>query len=104
MGELHGRGCHVEDVELRGQRFHHHPHVVQVAGKQPLAQRRACQLEPLRAQIRHGRHGSDLDSLPGDALDAAKQPVLAGLCEGDSGPLTAGTPRAADSVNVSVGV
>ena len=81
--QLHRRRRDVDDVELLRQRLDDHADVVEVAGEEPLAQRRARDVEPPRAQVGHGRHRRDLDLLLGEALDAAQQPVLARLGERD---------------------
>ena len=81
--QLHGGRGDVDDVELLRQRFDDDADVIEVAGEQPLAQRRAGQLEPPGAEVRHRRHRGDFDLLLGEVLDRAQQPVLARLGERD---------------------
>ena len=65
-----------------------------------LAQRRARELEPARAQVGHRGHGGDLDLLLRQLLDVAQQAVLARLGERDRDAFAAGAARAADAVHV----
>ena len=73
---------------------------VQSARQDRLAQRRAGQLHPPRAEIGDGRHRLDLDLLLGLMLDVAEQPVLARLGERDGDPFPSGASRAPDPVHV----
>ena len=103
MRELHRRRGDVDDVELVGERLDDDAHVVEVAGEQPLAQRRARDLEAPRAQVGHGRHRRDFDLLLGHRFDAAQQAMLARLDERDRGAVAPGAAGAADAVDVVVG-
>ena len=58
---LHRRRRDVDDVELLRQRFDDDADVIEVAGEQLLAQRRARQIELPRAHVGDGRHRRDLD-------------------------------------------
>ena len=76
---------------------------IEVAGKQPLAERGAGDLEPARAQIRDRRNRRHLDLLFRRRLHGAEQAVLARLGERDRGPAAAGASGPADAVQVGVG-
>ena len=102
MRYFHGGGRHVEQIEFLGQRLDDDPDVVEIAGEQPLVQRRARQLQPLRPQVRDGGKRGDFDFLFGHAFDAAQEAMLARFGESDGGSLAAGTPRSADAVHVCV--
>ena len=100
VGELHGRGGHVDDVELLGERLDDDADVVQASGEELLPQGRARDVEPAGTQVRHRRDGGDLDLLLRERLDGPQQPVLARLGERDGGAGAARAPRAADPVDV----
>ena len=86
-----------------GERFDDDAGVIEVAGEQPLAQRRARDLEPARAQVGDRRDRRDLDLLLRRRFDGAQQAMLARLGERDRGAAAAGAARAADAVHVGLG-
>ena len=68
MSDLHRRGRDIEDVELLGERFHHHTGIVQIAGQNAVAERPAGGFHPLGPEVSYRGHGPDFDLLLGDCL------------------------------------
>ena len=79
MGHAHRRDRDVDDVEFRRQRVDDDAGVIVVAGEQPFTERRACEIELPRAQIRDRRHGRDLNLCARERFNRPEQPMLARL-------------------------
>ena len=100
MRQLHGGGRDVHDVELIGQRLHHHAERVDVALEDVLAKGRGGHVEPARAHVGHRGQRLLRHTAPRDALDVPEHAVLARLGQRDGHALTPGTPHASDAVHV----
>ena len=100
VSELHRRCGNIDDAELFGKRFDHDANVVQLPGKESLAQGGAGELEPTGTQIGDGRQSGDVDLLLGDRLDTAQQAMLARLGQGDRRAFAPGPAGAADAMDV----
>ena len=103
MGQLHRRRGDVHHVELVRQRLDDDAVVVELAGRDRLADGGPGDLQPLRLDVEHGGQRRHADLLLGERLDAAEQPVLARLGEGDGNALAPGAAGAADAVDVGLG-
>ena len=93
----------VDDVELVRERLDDDARVIEVAGDQALAQRRARDVEPPGAEVGDRRDRRDLDLLLRCGFDGAEQAVLARLGERDGGAAAPGAPGPADAVDVRFG-
>ncbi len=104
MSEFDGRECDLDDVELLGQRFHHHAVLVEVVGAhQGVAQRGAGEFEPTRAQVGHGGQLAHRNGLACHPLDRLDHAVFAGLGERDRAALAPGAADPAGAVHVDLG-
>ena len=66
----------VHHIEFARQRLDDRPNIREVSSDQMLSDRRLRDLETTRPQVRHRRKRDDIDLLPGELFDRAKQSML----------------------------
>ena len=103
MRQLNCGGSDIDDVELVRERLDDYTRVIEVAGQQALAQRRASDLEPPGAEVGDRRDRRNLDLLLRCGFHGTEQAVLARFGERDGGSAAPGASGPADAVDVRFG-